>query len=117
MARAARLSDGFNPVARATAAENEHMLKGELDAWHEAERDPVKPMIVMRVNQAKLTDQPIDGERHFLSGSVDQIRDDVKQLESWGVTELFFVASGLGHGQPGDLKPLLDKLPTLRSVV
>ena len=42
MERAARLTDGFNPIGFPNAAQTEQILKAELQAWHDAGREPAK---------------------------------------------------------------------------
>src|SRR5262249_23626658 len=86
VARAARLADGFNPIAGPDAAMNEQTLKAEAQAWREAGREPAKPIIAMRVNHGFIADKPITENRQFLTGTVEQVREDVKQLEAWGAT-------------------------------
>ena len=117
VARAARLADGFNPIGRPSAADNEKMLKAELEAWRAAGRGPAKPQIVMRINHTVITDQPIEENRQSLAGSVEQVREDVRQLGEWGVTEVFFASTRLSYGQPDYLKVQLDQLTKLRGVV
>lgn len=117
IARAARLTDGFNPIARPSAAENERSLKTLLQAWRAAGREPVKPEIIMRVNHTVIADQPVADSRAFLTGSVEQVREDVKQLGAWGVTEIFFSSTHLSYGQPEYLPVQLDQLTKLRAVV
>jgi len=118
IARAARLTDGFNPIGRPDAASNEQNLKTLLQAWRDAGREPARPEIVMRVNHTKISDQPIDTDRKFLTGSVEQVRDDVKQLEAWGVTEIFFTVptSQAQADYEDSSKQLLDQLIKLRGV-
>jgi probable F420-dependent oxidoreductase len=115
--RAARLADGFNPIARPTVAETEQIVIGELQAWQAAGREPAKPEIVMRVNEAMITDQPVKENRPFLTGSSEQVREDVRQMELWGVTEVFFSGSRLVYGKPDPMSILLDQMTKLRGVV
>jgi alkanesulfonate monooxygenase SsuD/methylene tetrahydromethanopterin reductase-like flavin-dependent oxidoreductase (luciferase family) len=117
VARAARITDGFNPIGRPSVAETEQIVKAELQAWRDAGREPAKPQIIMRVNHTVISDQPIEKDRQFLTGSVEQVREDVKQLEAWGVTEVFFSSTRLGYGQPDALKIQLDQLTKLRGVI
>ena len=55
--------------------------------------------------------------RQFLTGTVEQVRDDVKQLEAWGATEIFFAGSRMGYGKPDEFKIQLEQLNKLRGVV
>lgn len=116
MLRAARLTDGFNPIGRPSAAENEQTLKAELQAWRDAGREPAKPMIVMRVNHTIISDQPLGEDRKFLTGSVEQVRQDVSQLEAWGATEIFFASIAIGAGDAEGLRKQLDQMSKLRGV-
>lgn len=117
MARAARLTDGFNPIGSANAAQTEQNIKILLQAWRDAGREPTKPLMIMRVNHTVISDQPLGDDRQFLTGSVEQVRDDVKQLESWGVTEVFFAGVHRGAVQPDSLKTMLTFMNKLRGVV
>jgi probable F420-dependent oxidoreductase len=88
--RAARLADGFNPIIRPNATEAEKFFLAAHQAWQEAGRAPAKPLIVARVNHGFITDQPIQAERLFMTGSIDQVRGDLEKLADWGATEVFF---------------------------
>ena len=59
-------------------------------AWNEAGRQPTRPEIVVRVNHGFISGHPLESQRQFLTGSVEQVRQDVQQLASWGATEVFF---------------------------
>ncbi len=117
IARAARLTDGFNPIGRPSAAENETSLKALRQAWRDAGREPAKPEIIMRVNHTLIADQPLGADRAFLTGSVEQVREDVQQLAGWGVTEIFFASTRAHVGTPEYLPFQLDQLNKLRGVV
>jgi probable F420-dependent oxidoreductase len=117
MARAARLTDGFNPIGGPSAEQNEQTLKAELAAWREAGREPAKPQIVMRVNHAMISDQPLGDDRKFLTGSVEQVKADVSKLASWGATEIFFAPIVIGSGDAEGLHKQLDQMSKLRGVV
>ncbi len=117
VARAARLADGFNPIARPTAAETQQSITAELQAWREAGREPAAPEIVVRVNDATITDQPVEKDRAFLTGSLAQVREDVQQMASWGATEVFFAGSRLAYGKPDAMNVLLDQMTKLRNAV
>jgi alkanesulfonate monooxygenase SsuD/methylene tetrahydromethanopterin reductase-like flavin-dependent oxidoreductase (luciferase family) len=116
VARAARLTDGFNPIGRPNAADNEKTIRAELEAWRAAGREPARPEIIVRVNHTVISDQPVEANRPSLTGSVEQVREDVRQLGEWGVTEIFF-SSQPGYGQPDYLPLQLDLLTKLRGVV
>jgi probable F420-dependent oxidoreductase len=117
LARAARLADGFNPIGRPSAADNEKTLKAELEAWRAAGREPARPQIIMRVNHTVISDHPLAEDRPYLTGSVEQVLEDVQQLGEWGVTEIFFASTRLSYGQPDYLQVQLDQLTKLRGVV
>ncbi len=115
LARAAKYADGFNPVAGPDPARFEQWLAGAQAAWKEAGR-AAPPEIVVRVNHGFLTSQPIDRERQFLTGSVEQVRADIAQLGQWGVTEVFFSFTAYAN-QPGDFDKLIDQAHRLRGAV
>jgi probable F420-dependent oxidoreductase len=116
VARTARLTDGFNPIGRPNAADNEKTLMAELEAWRAAGREPARPEIIMRVNHTVISDAPVEGSRPSLTGSVEQVRDDVRQLGEWGVTEIFF-SSQAAYGRPEYLQVQLEQMTKLRGVV
>jgi len=117
VARAARLTDGYNPIGRPSAAETEKTVQAELEAWRAAGREPARPQIIMRVNHTVISDQLAGDDRPFLTGSVEQVREDVRRLGEWGVTEVFFASTRLSYGQPDYLRVQLDQLTRLRGVV
>ncbi len=89
-----------------------------LQAWHDAGREPAKPQIVMRVNHTMISHEPLGDDRKSLTGSVEQVRHDVKQLEAWGATEIFFtIPTPTDLSEADALKLLLDQLTKLRGVV
>jgi probable F420-dependent oxidoreductase len=110
LSRAARLSDGFNPLAAFTKAENEQMMQSLWQAWHDAGREPAQPAIVVRVNHGRITDEALGADRKFLTGSSEQVGADLVQLAAWGATEVFFsVRSGL-EDPAEDLQVCLDQM-------
>jgi probable F420-dependent oxidoreductase len=85
--RATRMGMGYLPVFMGWEA-----LEGGLAAFRGAAeaagRDPASLPVVMRVNNS-LTDKPVD-ERDPLSGSVEQVAEDVSRLDALGVDEVFW---------------------------
>jgi probable F420-dependent oxidoreductase len=117
LARAAKYADGFNPIPPASAAQFEGFFPAARQAWQAAGRGPEKPQIVVRVNHTYLTDDPIDGERQFLTGSVEQIRQDVQQLAAWGADEVFFDIKRRYFQLPDGFQKVMDEITRLRAVV
>jgi hypothetical protein len=52
-----------------------------------------------------------------LTGSLEQVREDVQQLEAWGVTEVFFAGSRASYGSPDAISILIDQMAKLRNIV
>jgi probable F420-dependent oxidoreductase len=87
--RAARLADMVNPVA-STFADLESVVTTFRTAAQEAGRDPAALRVVVRANMP-VTAQPVAEEkRAFLSGSVEQVAQDLRRVEDLGVDEVFF---------------------------
>jgi probable F420-dependent oxidoreductase len=89
--RAGRIADGW--ISRsgadlsAIAADVAEVRAGAI----EARRDPDAVRVVTRgVLRLSADGKPIEGERRLLSGSFEQVRDDVRHLAEQGVTELFY---------------------------
>ncbi len=114
--RAARLADGFNPVASTKAEETKPFFRAAQQAWKEAGRGPAKPEIVVRVNHGYISEQPLNNGRTFLTGSVEQVQEDVKQLADWGATEVFFDLVGRFAHLPHGLEWMLEQARLLRNV-
>ncbi len=88
LARAARLADGLNPVARSWGSLEQIM--SEFPAMvRQAGRNPQQMLIVVRSNHP-LNMQELPEPRSPLSGSLAQIREDVQRLERMGVQHIFF---------------------------
>jgi probable F420-dependent oxidoreductase len=117
LARAARLADGFNPVARPTAEETERFFIAARQAWQDAGRAPAQPEIIVRVNHGYISEHALGDERQFLTGSLDQVRDDVGRLAAWGATELFFNPVGRFAHLPDGFKLMMDQVHLLCDVV
>ena len=58
-----------------------------------AGRDPKQQMIVVRAN-AYITAEPVMEQRQTLSGSLDQIADDLRFLNGLAVDHVFFDMNG-----------------------
>jgi probable F420-dependent oxidoreductase len=116
-ARAAKFTDGFNPIFTPNAAQVEAFIISAKKAWHDAEREPAKPIIVGRVNHGFVSAQPINAERKFLTGSVEQVRGDIHQLEDWGVDGLFFNPTSHFYQLQDGFKQVMDQINLLRGVV
>ena len=88
LARSARQADGINPFLRSrdTFAP---MLAGYRQLVAEAGRDPGKQMIIIRAN-VKMTDEPLPEPRAPLSGSLEQVLDDLRWLRPLDVHTVFF---------------------------
>jgi probable F420-dependent oxidoreductase len=86
--RAARVADGFNPIAF-----SQEQLLGMVatfrDAATQAGRDPATLTVVVRAN-VPVTDKPIDGDRPYLGGSPEQIADDLTALNGKGIDHVMF---------------------------
>ncbi len=87
--RAARLADGLNPIAHDWRL-LEWMLPTYFRFVREAGRDPAKMMVVVRSNHPVSLMGPLPEPRPPLSGSLEQIREDVQRLAALGVQHLFF---------------------------
>ena len=86
--RAATRGDGWISSSRATVDEIAHGVAVVRAAAMESGREPSEVRCVVR-GVTVLRDSPIDGERRPLSGSLEQIRDDLKLYASKGVDEVF----------------------------
>ena len=116
--RAARLADGFNPVVQPSQAAVEAFFKNAHQAWQEAGRAPAKPEIVLRVNHGYITHDALGTDRPFMIGSVAQVRDDVKKVEEWGATEIFFdLVNRYGMQPSGGARLVLEQMKILREIV
>ena len=115
--RAARLADGFNPVAPPDATQAEQALEQMHRAWQEAGRANDPMQVVVRVNHGYIAEQPIEDNRPFLVGSLDQVRADVQQLAAWGADEVFFNPVGLFGLQPDGFNKIMQQVELLRGLV
>lgn len=117
LARAARLADGFNPMARPTAKETEQFFIAARQAWQDAGRAPAQPEIIVRVNHGYVSEHDLGDDRQFLTGSLDQVREDVGQLADWGATELFFNPVVRFAHLPDGFKLVMNQVRLLCDVV
>lgn len=88
LARAARLADGINPVTRSWEA-LETLAREFPEAVKQAGRDPSRLYSVVRSNHP-ISAQPLPEPRPPLSGSLEQIHEDMPRLASLGFEHVFF---------------------------
>lgn len=86
--RAARIADGLNPLVRSWNA-LEQVIREFPSLVRKAGRDPEKMLIVVRAN-SQVSTHPLPETRTPLSGSLEQIRDDVQRLGDIGINHVFF---------------------------
>jgi probable F420-dependent oxidoreductase len=86
--RAARLSDGLNPVLQSWA--QAEMLAHEFpEQVRSFGRDPSHMTTVVRVNNG-VHSQPLPEPRLPLVGSLEQIHEDLQRLEALGIKHVFY---------------------------
>ena len=85
---AARLADGINPLARSWSSLEQiaHEFPGMV---RHVGRDPHMMQIIVRANSV-VTMNELPEPRSPLSGSLEQIREDVQRLVSLGIGHVFF---------------------------
>ena len=88
LVRAATRGDGWISSSRASVDEIAQGVAVVRAAAMESGKEPSAVRCVVR-GVTVLHDSPIDGERRPLSGSLEQIRDDLKLFASKGVDEVF----------------------------
>jgi probable F420-dependent oxidoreductase len=115
--RAARLADGFNPVASADAGQAKQALQEMIQAWQAAGRTSDSLQIVVRVNHGYIAETPIETDRPFLAGSVEQVRLDVQHLGEWGAGEVFFNPVGVFGLQTDGFSKIMRQVELLRGLV
>lgn len=87
--RAARLADILNPVA-STFEDLKSVVTAFRTAALEAGRDPATLKVIIRAN-SPVTAKPVAEEkRAFMSGSAEQIAQDLRRAQDLGVDEVFF---------------------------
>jgi len=104
--RAGRLADGWNPVLNAWPP-FEQALKAFHDAARNAGRDPDKLQVVVRANVRP--DAPAADQRKPLTGSTDQIAEDLTRLRGLGVNHVFWDMNFSGTSADDQLR-LLESL-------
>jgi probable F420-dependent oxidoreductase len=86
--RAARIADGFNPIAFSFEA-----LRGMVSRFRAAAeaagRDPASLSVMVRAN-VPIDDAGLVGDRPFLGGSPAQIADDLERLGELEIDHVFF---------------------------
>ncbi len=87
LARTARLADGINPFFF-KRDQFQQMVAGYRQLVAEAGRDPQRQLIIVRAN-ARVTDAPLE-QRPPLNGSVAQVLDDLRWLQTQQVHTVFF---------------------------
>jgi len=85
--RAVRFADGWLPVTGATSTWED--TEAHLRALARAEAEAGRPRLPVRLRAHTIvTEQPLDGDRIPLSGTIEQIAGDAERLEALGVTEV-----------------------------
>jgi hypothetical protein len=74
-------------------------------------------LIVGRVNHGFVSPQPIETNRPFLAGSVEQVHTDLRDLEAWGADEVFFNVQNRYFQQPDGFHQMMEQITLLRGVV
>jgi probable F420-dependent oxidoreductase len=88
MKRLATMADGWNPAGM-PPAQLQPMLQGIKGMAKEAGRNPDEIKVLYRAN-VNLLPEPLGADRWPFSGSLEQIKGDIKDAEANGVDELFF---------------------------
>jgi probable F420-dependent oxidoreductase len=115
--RAARLADGFNPVAPPDANQAKQAMQRLVSTWQAAGRPSDSLQIVVRVNHGYIAEQPIETDRPFLVGSAEQVRLDVQQMAAWGVGEVFFNPVSVFGLQPDGFSKIMRQVELLRGII
>mgnify|MGYP001371998417 CR=1 FL=1 len=87
--RAARLADILNPIATTFEA-LESAITTFRSAAQEAGRDPASLKVIVRANVPITATALPEGKRPFMSGSPEQIAEDLARVEKLKVDEVFF---------------------------
>lgn len=88
LARAARLADGINPVARSWH-QLEQIASQFPEMVRQAGRDPQQILVILRAN-AVVSETDLPNPRPPCSGSLAQIREDMQRLAHLGFEHIFF---------------------------
>ena len=91
----------------------EQGIQGFLGMVQAAGRDPKKMLIVVRAN-SQLSEKPLPDPRPMLSGTVEQIREDIARLEQIGANHVFFDLN-TSHTSIDDQLRFLERLRTTAS--
>ena len=86
--RAARLADGINPVARSWSS-LEQIVHEFPEMVRQAGRNPHSVQIIVRSNSV-VSPHSLPEPRNPLSGSPEQIREDMQRLAGLGIEHVFF---------------------------
>lgn len=106
--RAARLADGINPIVINWKG-LESLLNTYRTLVREAGRDPQQLLIVVRSNGVMSLSAPLPEPRLPLSGSLEQLRQDILRLAELGVRHIFFDPAASSFTE----RELLELLPRL----
>ncbi|HEY0935495.1 MAG TPA: LLM class flavin-dependent oxidoreductase, partial [Trebonia sp.] len=90
MERAGRIGDGWVTASSADLSQIAESAKVVQSAARAAGRGPARIVCRGVVRPGEPSVSPKTGERRRLSGSYEQIREDVRWLGSCGVTEVFY---------------------------
>ena len=113
--RAGRAADGWNPVGSG-ADQIRKMAAVMRQAAEEAGRDPDTLQIVLRTG-IDLRPKAASGERRPLSGSLEQIAQDIVELADAGVTELFTGAGEIRAARGQTVQKYINQLETLSVIL
>ena len=86
--RIARYADGWNPVG-VPAGGMAQMFGAIQDMARRAGRDPGNLEMIVRAN-LEVSNQPLGADRPIFSGTMEQVKDDIRQCRSIGAHELIF---------------------------
>lgn len=106
--RAARVADGFNPIA-STFEALEQAVGLFRDAARAAGRDPNALKVIVRAN-VPVTDEALAERRPFLGGSPEEIAPDVARLRGLGIDHVFFSSPHWGRPPLDAQLRLLERL-------
>ena len=90
MERAGRIGDGWVTASSADLSVIAESAKVVQSAARAAGRGPARIVCRGVVRPGKPSVSKTSGQRRLLSGSYEQIREDIRWLESCGVTEVFY---------------------------
>ncbi|MEV0398821.1 TIGR03619 family F420-dependent LLM class oxidoreductase [Actinoallomurus sp. NPDC050550] len=109
VARAARLGLGLNPVVMSWEQLDE-TVAGFRRAAEQAGRDPASLPVVVRVN-GSVTAKPLE-ERAPLTGSVDQVLEDLPRVRSLGAAHVLWAMRTHPDAQLAVMEELLARAPS-----